>query len=101
MSGTGEEVSHLPIQAVVGDALVETQRADLGGLIGEEKASEQPFFQSWPRNGRVIRDHLRQERQVASARASEGRKEVKVVKEVGEAMQGHGIEILLADEEKI
>nr|WP_235932749.1 hypothetical protein [Dictyobacter arantiisoli] len=58
MDVAGEQVSAFPIQAVVGDALLQAERTDLGGQVGEEKASEQSFFQSWASNRRVIRDHF-------------------------------------------
>jgi hypothetical protein len=100
MSGTGEEVSHFPIQAVVGDALVETQRADLGGLIGEEKAPEETSLQSWLLDGSMVRGGFWLEIERRFIGIFDDGEDIEMLKGCRESMQCHLIEGVLAEEEE-
>ena len=51
MEGACEERSELPIQTVVGHVLLETQRADLGGVVWEEKEGTKLCWKEWTTNG--------------------------------------------------
>jgi hypothetical protein len=44
---TGKQESGLPIETVIGYPLLQTERTDLSGQIGQEKAAEQTHFEPW------------------------------------------------------
>lgn len=96
-----QQVSSLPIQTVVGYALLETQRADLGDLVGEEKVAQQTYFKSWPLDGGAVGCRSWLEIEVAFVGVLEDRKEVEVLKWGREAMQGHLIEGFFRDSEQV
>ena len=97
----GQQVSGFPIQSVVGYTLLETERADLGGLIGKEKVAQQTHFQSWQLDGRAIWSRFGLEGEVAFVRVLEDGKKVEVLKWSPEAMQGHLIEGFFTDEKEV
>jgi hypothetical protein len=98
---TGEQVSGLPREAIVGHVFLQAERADLGGLVGEEKAAAQTWCKSWLWDGSVVRGSCWLEILGRFIGIFEDGKEFEVCKWCREAMQGHLIEDVLAQEEQI
>jgi hypothetical protein len=44
---TSEQESGFPVETVIGDPLLQTERTDLGGLVRQEKVAQQTPFEPW------------------------------------------------------
>ncbi|GHO58211.1 hypothetical protein KSB_93130 [Ktedonobacter robiniae] len=56
---TGQQVSGFPVQAVIGDLLLEAERADLCGLVGKKKGAVKISLKPRSLNRIVVEGYFR------------------------------------------